>query len=116
MAIVLRSLLLFVATITSLSAAAAPSKEVVDGYAKMCEEAVSMPKPFGESDLKGNASLHKYCQCLAIPYAERALKAAAEMQNGKKPKKLLDEMNAETDLYRNTCRKKFGLPTVKAVQ
>lgn len=103
----------FVIALTSLPAFATTPPEVISSYTKMCLDSANMPKPYGESDIKGNSLLGKYCDCLAIPYAERAMKAAAEMQKAGKTKKSFETIEAETLSMRNTCRKQVGLPVVK---
>lgn len=92
------------------TAQAAPApKEMVDQYYKMCLEAVNMPKPFGEYDLKGNAKLPQYCKCFAPKFSERAMVAMTELQAGKKAPPL-EQSNKEELAMRNVCRKETGLP------
>lgn len=90
--------------------AAAPS-DGSNAYYDMCIKSVDMPKPFGESDLKGNAKLPQYCSCFAPLFAARAQKALKYMQEnpGKAPPGTLEQSNAEELAMRNTCRKQVGL-------
>ncbi|UUZ51125.1 hypothetical protein LP420_17250 [Massilia sp. B-10] len=46
----------------------------------MCINAASMPKPFGEYDLKGNPKLPEYCKCFSQAFEARAMKAMTAMQ------------------------------------
>lgn len=82
------------------------------GYYDMCIKSVNMPKPFGESDLKGNPKLPKYCECFAPLFTARAQVAMMYMQEhpGKAPPGTLEESNAQELALRNTCRKQVGLP------
>ena len=78
-------------------------------YADMCVQSATMPKPFGEWDLKGNPKLKEYCGCFSTAFGARASKAAAAMQAGGKPPSL-EQSNKEELELRNVCRKKSGLP------
>jgi len=82
-------------------------------YAQMCMQAVDMPKPYGESDLKGNPKLGEYCKCFSGLFTKRAMKAAEAMQAGKAPPPL-EESNRQELALRNTCRKQTGLPLAVA--
>jgi hypothetical protein len=94
------------------AAHAAGQADGTNGYYDMCLKSVDMPKPFGESDLKGNAKLPQYCGCFAPLFMARAQKAMKYMQEhpGKAPPGTLEESNAEELALRNTCRKQVGLP------
>ncbi len=80
--------------------------QVRKGYADMCRQAVALPAEYGgESDLKGNPKLAPYCDCLAVPWADRAIKAI----NGAAP--LPPDQIAKQELaLRTDCRKKAGAP------
>jgi hypothetical protein len=78
-------------------------------YSDMCINATSLPKPYGEYDLKGNPKLPEYCKCFSGLYEARAMKAMAAMQAGAKPPSL-EQSNKEELELRNACRKKTGLP------
>lgn len=95
----------------SAQAASVPEQQA-EAYKNMCMQATSMPKPFGEWDLKGNPKLGKYCDCFAPKFAARAMKAAQYMQQnpGKAPPGSLEENNKEELAMRNSCRKQVGLP------
>lgn len=79
------------------------------GYSDMCINGASMPKPFGEYDLKGNPKLPEYCKCFSQAFEARAMKAMTAMQAGAKPPSL-EQSNKEELELRNVCRKKTGLP------
>lgn len=100
------------------SAAQATSvpEQQAEAYKNMCMQAASMPKPFGEWDLKGNPKLDKYCTCFSPKFAARAMKAAQYMQQnpGKAPAGTLEESNKEELAMRNSCRKQVGLPLASA--
>lgn len=104
-----------VMAIVPAAQAAVPAQQL-DAYKQMCMQATSMPKPFGEWDLKGNVKLGKYCDCFAPLFAARAMKAAEYMQKnpGKAPPGTLEESNKEELAMRNTCRKQVGLPLAVA--
>lgn len=89
--------------------AATPQDAARKGYYDMCLQAVNMPKPYGEWDLKGNARLPAYCECFSDAFLKRAMKAAAAMQAGQKPPSL-EQSNKDELALRNTCRVKAGLP------
>jgi len=95
---------------TGAQAAPMPPQMLVM-YKQMCVKAATMPKPYGEWDLKGTAKLGAYCDCFSPLFAARAMKAAEFMQNnpGKAPP-TLEESNQEELAMRNTCRKQVGLP------
>lgn len=101
------SALLACAALAPGLAAAQDSMET--GYAKMCVQAADMPKPYGESDIKGNPKLAAYCECFSGLFAKRAMKSAEAMQAGKAPPPL-EESNRQELALRNTCRKQTGLP------
>ena len=73
-------------------------------YYDMCVQATSMPKPFGEWDVKGNAKLPAYCECFAQRFLERAKASMG------KPAPSLEQSNKEELALRNACRSKTGLP------
>ena len=81
-----------------------------DQYASMCAtQAVTMPAPYGESDLKGNPKLQDYCKCFGDRFAERAMKLTPDTA---KSGSLKQTVNEEQDM-RNSCRKKYNLPQLK---
>lgn len=94
------------------TAYAGPPQQMIDGYYDMCLKSTSMSKPYGESDLKGNAKLPAYCHCFSPLFAERAMKAAKYMQEnpGKGPPGTAEQSNAEELAMRSACRKQVGLP------
>lgn len=96
---------------SSAQAVSVPEQQA-DAYKNMCVQATTMPKPFGEWDLKGNPKLGKYCDCFSPKFAARAMKAAQFMQQnpGKAPPGTLEESNKEELAMRNSCRKQVGLP------
>jgi hypothetical protein len=106
---------LLLATLGSAQAASVPEQQA-EAYKKMCMQAATMPKPYGEWDLKGNPKLGKYCDCFSPLFAARAMKAAQYMQQnpGKGPPGTLEESNKEELAMRNTCRKQVGLPAAVA--
>ncbi len=81
---------------------------------KSCDQGLTIPAPYGESDLKGNAKFPAYCKCFMSKFEVRAMKAAKYMQAnpGKAPPGTLEQSNAEELEMRNSCRKQFGLPQV----
>lgn len=81
-------------------------------YSDMCVESANMPKPFGESDLKGNPKLQAYCSCFGPKFMARAQAAAKNM--GKAPPSAAQQEREEIEL-RNSCRKQLGLPLAKPV-
>jgi hypothetical protein len=81
-------------------------------YADMCVESANMPKPFGESDLKGNPKLQAYCSCFGPKFMARAQAAAQNM--GKTPPPAAQQEKEELEM-RNTCRKQLSLPLAKPV-
>ncbi len=106
------------ALLSLMSAAhgAIPAQQL-EAYKQMCvSTATSMPKPYGEWDLKGHPKLGKYCECFAPLFAARAMKAAEFMQKnpGKPLPASLDESNKDELAMRNTCRKQLGLPLAVA--
>jgi hypothetical protein len=94
--------------LAAMPAAQAQSPMGMD-YTEMCVKAADMPKPHGESDLKGNPKLKAYCGCFSAAFGARATKALAAMQAGAKPPSL-EQSNKEELELRNACRKKSGLP------
>jgi len=81
-------------------------------YSDMCMESANMPKPFGESDLKGNPKLQAYCSCFGPKFMARAQAAAKNM--GKTPPSAAQQEKEEIEM-RNSCRKPLGLPLAKPV-
>jgi len=100
-------LLAALAAAASLPAQAQDKKHAIDSYKQMCMQAVDMPKPFGEHDLKGNPKLDAYCGCFGEAFAEQAMK-----MNPKKPP-TPDEATKRELAMRNACRQKMGLPQAK---
>ena len=93
-------------------AQAAELAQMRKGYADMCKQAVAIPAEYGgESDLKGHAKLAPYCECVAIPWTDRAVGA----MNGAAP--LSSEQIARQELNtRTACRKKVGAPPPPAIK
>ena len=86
--------------------------QVRKGYADMCKQAVAIPADIGgESDLKGHAKLAPYCNCVAIPWADRALKALNGAAAPSKEQFAKDELATRTN-----CRKKVGAPPPPAIK
>jgi hypothetical protein len=83
-------------------------KQLADSYKQMCVQAASMPKPFGEYDLKGNAKLEAYCGCFGDQFADHAVKVDPK---AKAP--TADEATKRDLAMRNACRQKMGLPLAK---
>jgi hypothetical protein len=104
-----RATIVFALLLAALPAAQAQAPKKQMGYSDMCINAASMPKPFGEYDLKGNPKLPEYCKCFSQAFEARAMKAITEMQAGAKPPSL-EQSNKEELELRNVCRKKTGLP------
>jgi len=93
--------------LAALPAAQAQGKQM--SYSDMCVNAATLPKPYGEWDLKGNAKLPEYCKCFSKLFEARAMKAMTAMQAGAKPPSL-EQSNKEELELRNVCRKQTGLP------
>ena len=94
------------------SAHAAVPGDAPVSYADMCVQSADMPKPFGESDLKGHAKLKAYCECFGPKFMARAQAAAQNMGNGKAPPPA-DQTEKEELAMRNSCRKPLGLPLAR---
>jgi hypothetical protein len=90
------------------AAYAQDKKQATESYKSMCLQAVDMPKPFGEYDLKGNAKLDAYCGCFGEAFAESVMKVDPK---AKPP--TADEATKRDLAMRNSCRKKMGLPLAK---
>jgi hypothetical protein len=105
----LPSLAALVAALCALAPAQAQDKQQASAaYKDMCMQAVDMPKPFGEYDLKGNAKLDAYCGCFGAQFADNVMKV------NPKAKPLTPDEATKRDLaMRNTCRQKLGLPLAK---
>ena len=89
--------------------AAAPPTQAVEQYAQMCAtQAINMPTPYGEADLKGNPKLTDYCKCFGTKFAERAMATAHDSKT-----QSLKEVSAQERAMRNACRKQFDLPQLK---
>jgi hypothetical protein len=86
---------------TLISAPISASAQQPSNYAEMCERSVTMPPPFGESDLKGNPKLHDYCACFGGLFAARAM--SGEHHSAQ------ENIRSEREM-RATCRNKYGLP------
>jgi hypothetical protein len=99
---------LVLAAAVALPAQAQDKKQMTDAYKQMCVQAVDMPAPFGEHDLKGNAKLAEYCGCFGAAFAEQAAKVDPK---AKPPTS--DEVTKRELAMRNACRKKTGLPLAK---
>jgi len=94
------------------SAHAQDITQVRKGYADMCKQAVALPADMGgESDLKGHAKLGPYCDCVSIPWADRALKALNGAAAPSKEQFAKDEWATRT-----SCRKKVGAPPPPAIK
>lgn len=98
-------------TLSSTSYAAETSSGP-SSYADMCVKSADMPKPFGESDLKGNPKLQAYCSCFGPKFMARAQVAAQNM--GKTPPPAAQIEKEELEM-RNSCRKQLNLPLAKPV-
>lgn len=87
----------------------APPAQMIEQYAQMCAtQAINIPTPYGEADLKGNPKLTDYCKCFSTKFAERAV---ATTNGSKTPS--IKEVSAQEEAMRNACRKQFGLPQLK---
>ncbi|QBE63435.1 hypothetical protein [Pseudoduganella lutea] len=93
-------------------AQAAELAQMRKGYADMCKQAVAIPAEYGgESDLKGHAKLAPYCDCVAIPWTDRAVKA----MNGAAPPSA-EQVAMDELATRTSCRKKVGAPPPPAIK
>jgi hypothetical protein len=101
-------LLLALAPAASAPVLAQDKQQAAAAYKQMCEQAASMPKPYGEYDLKGNARLEAYCGCFGDQFADQAMKTDP------KAKPPTPDQAAQRELaMRNNCRQKMGLPLAK---
>lgn len=104
---------ILIAPVLILSAAsdACAQAPAPDFYVGMCKESTTMPKPYGEWDLRGNPKRDDYCGCFATAFAARATATAKAQarESGAKPTPLAQSQKEELDL-RNVCRAKVGLP------
>lgn len=98
-----------------VAGAAEPTDPAQKGYYDMCLKSVDLPRPYGESDLKGNAKLPAYCECFSGAFLKRAMAAMAARQAGQKPPPL-EESNRQERLLRNACRKQTGLSEAPALK
>jgi hypothetical protein len=94
----------------SPAAQAAVPGETPMSYDEMCVQSADMPKPFGESDLKGNPKLKAYCGCFGPKFMARAQVAAQNMGKPPRPAALIQKEELE---MRNSCRQQLGLPLAK---
>ena len=101
---------LFGAVIFSPAAQAAVPGSAPMSYADMCVQAAEMPKPYGESDLKGHPKLKAYCSCFGPKFMARAQVAAHNMDKPPPPAAQIEKEDLE---MRNSCRKQLGLPLVR---
>lgn len=100
--------LLAIAAALAAPAQAQDKKQAIEGYKDMCMQAASMPKPYGEYDLKGNPKLDAYCGCFGAQFAEGVMKVDPK---AKPP--TADEATKRDLAMRNACRQKLGLPLAK---
>lgn len=103
-----------VATVSSAQGATGPQLQAMaEQYAGMCaNQGVTLPAPYGESDLKGNPKLQDYCKCFGNKFAERAIKSAQDMAVAS-AQSTKDSVKEEWAM-RNSCRQTYGLPLVKS--
>jgi hypothetical protein len=103
----------FLPALALLLAAAAPAQaqdkqQAISSYKQLCVQAASMPKPYGEYDLKGNAKLDAYCGCFGEQFADQVMKTDPK---AKPPTP--DQASQRELAMRNSCRQKMGLPLAK---
>ncbi|WP_156117378.1 hypothetical protein [Collimonas arenae] len=97
----------------SATKAADAPPQMVDQYAVSCVKAADVPKPHGESDLKGNPKLSEYCKCFGQKFADRAMVALSNPNQGSIKQGSLDDSVKEERALRNSCRAKLNLPLSK---
>jgi hypothetical protein len=100
--------LLALALAASAPVLAQDKQQAAAAYKQMCVQAASMPKPYGEYDLKGNARLDAYCGCFGDQFADQAMKT-----DPKARPPTPDQASQRELAMRNSCRQKMGLPLAK---
>lgn len=83
-------------------------------YADMCTtQAVNIPAPYGEADLKDNPKLGAYCKCFGEKFAQRAATALQKGDVSASTKDSLQDTVKQEEAMRNGCRQQIGLPLLK---